>query len=256
MSPSFGTQVGHIARRSIRRALRNPVVIGPAFFFPLFILAVLNAGASAATDIKGFPTDSYITFALGAVFVQGAVSAATLAGGALDEDIQSGFLSRLSMTPIRRAALLAGQLASAALLGVALGLVFLLVGVIAGADFEAGPAGAVVLLLFTVFMSLAFGSLGMLAALRTGNAEDVFPFALGLLFMSSLAMPRDLIDSDWFEKVATYNPMSYLIETPRSLLIDGWDSEALALGWGIAGAALVLCLAACASQLRTRMATA
>ena len=73
--------------------------------------------------------------------------------------------------------------------------------------------------------------------MRTGSAEQVqglFALALALLFMSSMVMPRNLIEEDWFKTIATYNPMSYLVEAPRSLLIDGWDAEALALGCGIA----------------------
>ena len=43
-----------------------------------------------------------------------------------------------------------------------------------------------------------------------------------------------MIQTDWFRDVATANPVSYLIEAIRSLLITGWDGEALALGFGIA----------------------
>ena len=50
-----------------------------------------------------------------------------------------------------------------------------------------------------------------------------------LLFLSSAALPRDLIAQDWFQTVATINPVSYLIEGFRSLFITGWDAEALAL---------------------------
>ena len=46
--------------------------------------------------------------------------------------------------------------------------------------------------------------------------------------------PRDLIDVDWFRFVASVNPVSYLIECVRSLIITGWDAEALALGFGLA----------------------
>jgi ABC-2 type transport system permease protein len=76
---------------------------------------------------------------------------------------------------------------------------------------------------------------------------------LALLFMSSMAMPRNLIDADWFKTIATYNPMSYLVEATRSLLISGWDAEALALGSGIAAAILILALAGSARALQGRM---
>ena len=34
--------------------------------------------------------------------------------------------------------------------------------------------------------------------------------------------------------MATYNPVSYLVEGLRSLVITGWDPEALVLGFGFA----------------------
>ena len=108
-------------------------------------------------------------------------------------------------------------------------------------------------------IQLAFGSLGILIAIRTGTAEGlqgIVALALALLFLSSMAMPRNLITVDWFKTVATYNPMSYLVEAPRSLLIGGWDGEALAMGCGIAGAIAVLALAAASATLERRVARA
>ena len=77
MTPSLGTQVVHLARRSIARTLRQPAVVVPNLLFPIILLAILSAGGDKATDIKGFPTDSYITFILGATLA--AVSTALTA---------------------------------------------------------------------------------------------------------------------------------------------------------------------------------
>ena len=79
--------------------------------------------------------------------------------------------------------------------------------------------------------------------------QALFPLALGLLFLSSMFMPRNLISADWFRTIATYNPMSYLVEAPRSLLITGWNGEALALGGGLSAAAVVLGLAGAVRSL-------
>jgi ABC-2 type transport system permease protein len=73
------------------------------------------------------------------------------------------------------------------------------------------------------------------------------------LFMSSMALPRDLIQTDWFRTIATYNPVSYMIEGIRSLLIAGWDAEALALGFGCAAAILVTALTVASLSLKERM---
>jgi ABC-2 type transport system permease protein len=74
-----------------------------------------------------------------------------------------------------------------------------------------------------------------------------------MLFLSSMAMPRNLMEIDWFRTIATYNPLSYLIEAVRSLLIEGWDAEALALGAGIALVITVVAMAASVSALKLRL---
>ena len=67
-------------------------------------------------------------------------------------------------------------------------------------------------------------------------------------------IPRNLIATTWFRDVATANPVSYLLECVRSLIITGWDAEALALGFGIAVAIAVVSLALASWALRVRMA--
>ena len=74
------------------------------------------------------------------------------------------------------------------------------------------------------------------------------------MFLSSSSLPRDLIKAAWFRDIATYNPVSYLLEAIRSLLIKGWDGHALVLGFGFAAAIAVVGLFASSRALRSRMA--
>jgi ABC-2 type transport system permease protein len=249
-------QVGHLARRSVLRTLRQPAQIVPALIFPLFLLAVNTGGLQRVTAIPRFPTDSYLTFALAVPFLQGALFAVMNAGTDLARDIETGFLNRLALTPLRGAALLTGLLAGALVFGLIQAATYLLVGLAAGANFAAGLPGLPVLAALSVLITLGFGSIGLFAALRTGSGEAVqglFPVFFVSLFLSSMALPRNLIQTDWFREVATYNPVSYLIEAVRSLLITGWDAEALALGFGIAAALAVLGMLAASSALSTRL---
>ena len=247
---------GLLVRRSVMRTLRQPANIVFSFAFPLLLLAVSSGGLNAATRIPDFPTNSYLTFALAVPFVQGALFAANGAGTNFAEDIESGFLSRLSLTPLTRSALLGGQLAGVVALGVAQAAVYLAVGEAVGAGFAAGPGGVLVLIALSVLITLGFGTLGAFIALRTGSGEAVqgmFPLFFVLLFLSSSSLPRNLIETDWFRTVATYNPVSYLLEAIRSLLITGWDAQALALGFGCAAAIVVAGLTASSLALRSRM---
>jgi ABC-2 type transport system permease protein len=249
-------QVGAMAGRSVVRLLRQPAAVVPSVIFPLFLLAVNTGGLDSATQIPGFPTDSYITFALAFTFIQAAIFSTMNAGQALAQDIENGFFSRLVLTPMRPSALMAGQLAGLVLLGQMQALLYVAVGYAAGADFEAGLAGIVVLAVLVSIISVGFGGIGLIMALRTGSGEAVqgmFPLMFVLLFFSSMALPRDLIEQDWFRFLATVNPVSYLIEAIRSLMMTGWDGEALALGFGIAIALAVSSIAIAAVTLRGRM---
>ena len=254
--PRLGVQIKELARRSVMRTIRQPAAIVPATVFPLLLLAINSAGLDSATSLPGFPTDSYLTFALAFAFLQAGVFAVIGTGQNLAEDRQSGFFNRMQLTPIRPAALVAGQLAGTLALGLFQAATYIGVGLAAGGHVEAGIPGALVLIALATLITLAFGSIGLIAGMRASSPENVqglFPVIFVFLFMSSMALPRDLIETDWFRTIATYNPVSYLIEGIRSLLITGWDGEALALGFGCALAILAIALTVATLSLRERM---
>jgi ABC-2 type transport system permease protein len=231
------TQVGALAARSVVRTLRQPASAIPPLIFPVALMLVNSAGLAPSTELPGFPTDSFLAFALAVPFIQGALFSTMNAGTELARDIQTGFLNRLSLTSMRGSALLGGQLAGIVVLGVVQAVFYVIVGLIVGVRFASGPGGIAVLLFFAALVSLGFGALGSFLALRTGSGESVqgmFPVLFVFLFLSSMNTPRDLIAVDWFKAIASVNPVSYLIECVRSLIITGWDTEALALGFGIA----------------------
>jgi ABC-2 type transport system permease protein len=253
---SLPRQARFLAWRSLLRTARQPIIIVPPLVFPLFLLAINASGLDSATSIPGFPADSYLAFALAFPFIQGAIFATNTAGTNVAEDIGTGFFNRLSLTPMRGSSLLAGQLTGVLMIGTLQAVAFLAAGLAAGAEIESGVVGALVLFVLSLAVCAAFGTIGLFAGLRTGSGEAVqglFPLMFILLFLSSAALPRDLIAQDWFQTVATINPVSYLIEGLRSLIIIGWDGEALALAFGVAIAIFAAGLAASTAALRERL---
>jgi ABC-2 type transport system permease protein len=250
-------QVGLVARRSVRRTLRQPALIIPTVVFPLLLLAINSSGLSSATRIPGFPASSYLDFSITVCFMQGALFSAITAGTELATDIQSGFLNRLQLTPLRRVAILVGQLAGATTVALLGAIIYLVVGLIAGVHIESGVGGAILLLFYAVFVAVAFSGIGATIGARTGSPEavqGVFPLIFAVFFLSSMSFPRNLIEVDWFRTVATWNPVSYLIEGLRSLVITGWDGAALWRGAAVGVAVLVLTFWAASRALATRMA--
>ncbi len=249
-------QIGVLARRSVLKTLRQPFQVFPIIFFPAMLLAVNASGLRAATRLPGFPTHSYISFAIAVAFIQGGMFSLINAGTNLAEDIESGFFNRLALTPLHRVALIGGLLVGVGLLGALQSAVYILIGLIAGAHIAAGLGGALVVMVLGSLAALGFGALGCFAALRTGSGEAVqglFPLFFVFIFLSSSNLPRNLLKTGWFHTVATWNPISYLIEGFRSLFITGWDATALWRGFAVGGGVLVIGLLLVSSALRARL---
>jgi ABC-2 type transport system permease protein len=249
-------QVGAIARRAVVRTSRQPAYVIPPLIFPVALMLVNAGGLRASTELPGFPTDSFLAFALAVPFIQGALFSTMNAGTDIARDVQTGFVNRLSLTALKDWPLLTGQLAGIVALGVFQVLFYIAVGLIAGVHFASGPAGIAVLILYGAVVSLSFGALGAWLAYRTGSGETIqalFPVLFVFLFISSMNAPRNLIGVDWFRIAATLNPVSYMIEAVRSLIITGWDWQALALGFGFVIVLGLVSMALASRALRLRM---
>jgi ABC-2 type transport system permease protein len=250
-------QTRAVARRAVVRTLRQRALVVFPMIFPLILFAINGSALSAATRIPHFPTSNYRDFLIAMPFIQGAMFVSITAGVDLARDIESGFLNRLALTPLRGEALLVGQLGGALVLGVIQAIVYLLVGLATGVTFASGVGGALALLVLSILIAFAFASLGGLLALRFGTGEAVqgiFPLLFVTLFLSSSSLPRNLIKEAWFREVATYNPISYLLEALRSLVITGWNAQALELGVGFTLAILLIALALSQRAMKTRLA--
>ncbi len=254
---SLAEQTLALARRSIVRTSRQRALIVFPMVFPLILFAINGSALGPATRIPGFPTHNYRDFLIAMPFVQGAMFVSITAGVDLARDIESGFLNRLALTPLRGEALLIGQLGGALVIGTLQAVVYLLVGLATGVTFASGVGGALVLLVLSIVIAFAFASLGGLLALRFGTGEAVqgiFPLLFVTLFLSSSSLPRHLIKVTWFRDIATYNPISYLLEGLRSLVITGWNAQALELAFGFAIAILVIALTLSRAAMATRLA--
>lgn len=254
--PSTPIQIRAIAWRSLIRTARQPAQVVPAITFPLFLFAINAGGLAAAADLPDFPAPNYLTFILAVPFIQAGIFAVSGVGADLARDIESGFLDRMALTPVSRTGLVSGQIAGTIALGILQGIVFLSVGLAAGADLETGFAGALVLIALVVCIVFAFGLIGVTAAFKFGNGEAVqglFPVLFVFLFLSTMGLPKDLISQGWFRTVATYNPVSYLLDGIRSIFYGGWDSEALALAFGCTAAIAAVFLPLAIRTLRARV---
>ncbi len=222
----FFGDITTIARRAVRSILREPEFLGPALVIPLFFF-VVNVGALGSFTESNPQVFDYREFQLpvAMIFAVTGISRASV----LVIDIQTGYLDRMLVTPIRRTTLLLGLMVADIVMAIGLALVVLIVGFAYGVSFGTGILGILFFVLLSVVWSLAFTGFPYTVALRTGNPAAVnsaflifFPFA----FLTPAFLPRELM-SGWLPAVAAWNPVTYLLEGMRTLLEDNWDWSSL-----------------------------
>jgi len=241
-----------IAGRSVRGVFREPEFFVPALIVPVFFF-VVNVGAlqdfaeqsGAVTDFKAFQLPVAIVFAVTGVS----------RASALVTDIQSGYFDRLLLTPIRRPMLLLGLMAADIVSIVLLTIPVLILGLLLGVSFVTGVLGMVVFIAYGAMWGLAFAGFPYAIALKTGNPAAVnssfilfFPFA----FLTTSFLPQEAL-TGWLETIATYNPVTYVLDGLRSLISQGWEWDTLAKGAGASFALMVISFGLASLAMRGRI---
>lgn len=222
----FFRDVSSIAGRALRGVPRDMEAVLPPVFIALFFFVVNIATLSKLTQAGGAHFD-YKAFQMPTAILLGVTGVSR--APALVLDVQNGYLDRLLMTPVRRMAILLGHMVADVTVAVALTVPILLLGFAIGVRFETGLLGLVAFVLLAALWSLAFTGFGYSIALKTGNPAAVnstfllfFPF----LFLTTSYVPRSQL-SGWLDTVAGLNPVTYVLEGLRSLVMQGWNAEAL-----------------------------
>jgi ABC-2 type transport system permease protein len=215
--------------RSIREAARQPAIEFGNLFIPVFFFAV-TVGAIGNVAARGFGVDNYLGFQLPVAILQGVAGAAGTSGIAIVTDIERGYFDKLLLTPAPRLSLVLGRLAADAVRLTFLAAIILFAGLVTGSGMATGLGGVVLILLFSALFGLAYSSLGVAIALKTGSAQAAqmsFLLFFPLLFLSPAFAPKEVFAS-WLEFLATINPVTYVIEGQRDLVISGWDAGSIA----------------------------
>lgn len=244
--------IASIAGRALRAVPRDLEAVVPPILIALFFFLV-NVGTLQDLMQTSVPGFDYEAFQMPTAILLGVTGVSR--AGALVLDVQSGYFDRLVLTPVRRFAILFGHMVADIAVACVLTVPILAVGFLLGVRFETGPLGLLVFIGLAALWSLAFAGFGYAIALKTGNPAAVqssfllfFPF----LFLTSSYVPRSEL-SGWLDTVATWNPVTYLLEGMRSLALVGWDASAMGEALLAVGLVAVLSMTMCFAALRGRV---
>jgi ABC-2 type transport system permease protein len=222
----FFADVTSVAIRALRQVARDPFGVIPALIVPVFFY-VVNIGALEKVAENGAGIGDFKAFQLPVAIIF-AVTGVSRASN-LVIDIQGGYFDRLLLTPVRRPALLLGLMVADLALVMALTIPVVILGLATGVRFETGIGGLLVFIALSGVWGLVFTGFPYAIALKTGSPAAVnssfilfFPFA----FLTTSFLPKEAL-TGWLSAIATYNPVTYLLEGLRSLVTEGWDGRAL-----------------------------
>jgi ABC-2 type transport system permease protein len=212
-----------LAQRALREAWRTPEALFPTLFIPLFFL-VVNVGQAA----RIFPTETteflsgqgYAAFQLPSSLILAASFGS--AGLYLVEEIEGGYFDKLRATPVPRTAIVMGRLIAEGIKVLGIAVVLVVVALPFDISVASGPVGFVLLVTLTALWGVVFAGFMQLIALKTRSAAATNSGSLiffPLLFLTPNFVPRDLLTRP-MEIAATWNPVTYVIESMRSLILE------------------------------------
>jgi len=193
---------------------------------PLIWLLLFGQLFKGMVHMPGFPAESYLQFFAPGVIVMTVLFGAAYAGTGVIEDLDSGVLDKILVTPVSRPALIVGSLL-ASLLGLAVQvLVIFGVAWLMGLEVATGFGGVLLTIAIVGLLSFGFAGLSKALALVTRKFEPVIItvnfLTMPLIFASGVLMPLRLAPS-WIRTVARFNPIDYAVNAVRTLVITGYD---------------------------------
>jgi ABC-2 type transport system permease protein len=249
MSFAFETWVLFV--RSIKKLIRTPILLFFALFQPIIFLVLFTqlfgSFGTLLSQKAGYVGVSYLSFATAGIVLQNGFSSALQSGTSVVDDLTSGFLEKVLVTPVNRAAILLGRLLSDAFRVVVQSAIILALAYLLGADLATGAVGVLLIFLVVAFFGLAWSGISLAIGLRTKSSETVFGLGglvtFPLLFMSSALVPTSLMPS-WMQTVSNLNPITYAVNAVRALTITGFDWGTVLTAFGVIGLIAVVTLGA------------
>jgi len=227
----------YLSIRNIKQIWRPLMALIPSLFIPLFFFTVNSASLQAFSQVKDFPAGiSYRDFIAPVAIFTAIFFSSGNAGIEMVQDISNGYLKKLLIMPINRLAIVLARLTEVAFLSIFQGTVVLVPLLLIGVKIHSGILGIFTMFLMLILFAMAWSCIGIITALRTQNArlvQSLFILVFPFLNVTTSAAPKNLLHG-WFAVAASINPVTFIIEGVRALVLYGWGSPAILQGFLVA----------------------
>jgi ABC-2 type transport system permease protein len=238
--------------RALTKIVRNPTLLFVNLFTPLLFLLLFSQLLQKLTSLPGL-SGSYLTYITPGILVLNAVMGSFQSGMSIVNDLNSGFLQKLLLTPVSRAAVLLGRLMTDLLVLIIQSTIIIVVAMLLGLGIATGLPGLILIFATLAFFDLAWAGLLLAVGMKTRKAETVAAvgnlLALPMLFVSSALFPTSIMPQ-WAQTVSSYNPVSYASNVARDLIQGGLTWSTFASAYSVIGLMTIVTFAATLFQFR------
>jgi ABC-2 type transport system permease protein len=251
MALLFDTQ--SLLQRFLTKLIRNPTLLGTSLAEPVLFLVLFSQLFTKLGNFLSSSSGGYLAYLVPGIVLFNAMITAPQGGVSIANDLNSGFLSKMLLTQVRRSAILLGRLLTDMTVAVAQSVITIGVAVVMGVSISSGAPGVLLLLLTSAFFEFALSGIFLTVGMATRRAETISVLAsvlfFPLIFISSAMFPVSFFPS-WAQTFSSYNPVSYTSDVMRQLVTGGLDPNTLAYAYALIGAISVVTFAATLYQFR------
>ncbi|HWD40883.1 MAG TPA: ABC transporter permease [Fimbriimonas sp.] len=227
----------YLSIRNTKQIWRPWMALIPSLFIPIFFFVVNSQSLSEFSKAPGFPKNiSYTDFIAPVALFTAVFFSSGNAGIELVQDISNGYFKKLIIMPISRITIVLSKLTEIAIQAIVQGLIVLVLLFCVGVHFSTGVLGILAIFVLLMIFAMGWSCVGMIFALRTQNArlvQSLFILVFPFLYLTTSQAPKNMLPP-FFRGIATVNPVTYILEGVRALVLRSWDDPAVWQGFGIA----------------------
>jgi len=235
---SILTQTWYIYARNFKTWMAQPALVIPSIIFPAFFFLLFAAPLGGVTNLPDFPTDDYEAYMTATILVMSVVFSGADAAMAILADILSGYFDKLLLAPINRFSILLSSLLMAGTRALFQVIVIIVIALILGVSFKGGVPGILFIAVLATILGMAWSCVGLMIAIKTKSAQITqtsWLLFMPVAFLTTAYMPKDFLGG-WFKWAVTINPVDYVLDSIRVVVITGWAWGDIMLGlWVLIG---------------------
>jgi ABC-2 type transport system permease protein len=220
--------------RSVKVSLRNPVWLILGVFQPILYLLLFAPLLDGLAGAPGFTGNNALNIFTPGLLIMMALFGSAFVGFGVIEDLRSGVVERLRVTPASRLALLLGMV----LRDIVMLLVqsALLVSVATLMGLRADPLGLVMMFGLPGLIGVTLASVSYAIALAVKDegalAASVNTFTVPLMLLSGIMLPMALAPQI-IRTIASFNPFAHAVNAARALVNGDMGNTAILSGFGL-----------------------